>query len=324
MEENSNAKWIVIGSLVLAVIVGLVWAERSYEEPLHMNADDADHMAERLKPIELGEDDGAVVLALPGKKTGSEDTNKAVAVGALPAPMRRAVMPLETGSGGIKVELDTNHWLTGRVVLSGSPPPALPVAMDPDCAAAAKQLNGGRTPMTDDFVVGKESALADVVVTVEGFVGKLEMADRPSVEISIEGCLPRPKVAMAMVGQPLGVKNRGEYVLSLKGWSKVAGNTVAENLILPGAPMSEMTFGAPEENIRLGFEELKWAEALVTVVSHPYYSVTDTNGVFRIPLPPKGTYRLKVFHRKLEPVYREITVAAEADMRADVGLVYRP
>ncbi len=323
MEETSKAKWIVIGGLVLAVVVAMVLAKRSYEEPLHMNARQADHVSDRLKPIRLGEDDGAVVLALPKRKNGGNGTNPAVAVGAFPERLDAAGPPRRFSPSGPWVTLNTNHWLTGTVRLGGTPPPARPLPMDADCSVAAKKLNDGRMPTTRDFVMGPNGGLADVVVTIEGFKGRVDMPTPPILEYVIEGCQLRPKVAACMIGQTLRIRNRDGEVRSVQAMSQIPGNAMSENLLLPGAPSPDIMFLGPEENLRITVAELKWADAFVTVQVHPYFAVTDSDGAFRFPLPPKGSYRLKAFHRKLDPVSRELTIEADADRRSDFRLVYR-
>jgi hypothetical protein len=86
-----------------------------------------------------------------------------------------------------------------------------------------------------------------------------------------------------------------------------------------------------------------WMDATIVVAPHPYYAVTDTDGVFRFDDVPPGTYTVVAWHegvrivrKELEQekvkkyVYeepyilrREIVVPADGDARTSFALTLR-
>ncbi|HSE90632.1 MAG TPA: hypothetical protein VLJ79_30765, partial [Candidatus Binatia bacterium] len=55
--------------------------------------------------------------------------------------------------------------------------------------------------------------------------------------------------------------------------------------------------------------------AYIHVFDHPYFAVTDEQGLFTIPNLPAGTYVLKAWHEDLGVRSQEITVAESGEVR---------
>ena len=58
--------------------------------------------------------------------------------------------------------------------------------------------------------------------------------------------------------------------------------------------------------------------AYVVVVPSRFRAITDRDGAFRIDNVPPGRYELWLWHARLEPVSREVTVTADQSTRVDL------
>ena len=60
--------------------------------------------------------------------------------------------------------------------------------------------------------------------------------------------------------------------------------------------------------IRIRCDVHSWMTAWWVVQEHPYYALTDTDGVFSLEEIPPGTYTLEAWHETLGTITRAVTV----------------
>src|SRR5262245_53347854 len=84
------------------------------------------------------------------------------------------------------VQIATAGELTGKVTLSGTPPPEKEIAPLKEDATCGKLQSG--MPMTKFYVVGPNKELADVVVIVKGLEGKSTGASAAPAVLDQKGC----------------------------------------------------------------------------------------------------------------------------------------
>lgn len=321
MKEGSNIKWIVAG--VAVVVIGAFWfrAAQNYEEPLHITPKAAHKAVDTLKGLQEEASDGSAVIPLPGRE---------------PMPIDDPVKPLKGNSSsagkgqGSKViidnklpELNTANWITGRVILKGNAPAPKPLAVDANCTAIAKQTFPGQTLMTRDFRVGKDNGLADVIVKLNDIDDTMAGAEMNPILLSVKGCQLHPVVLVCVTGQPVHLRNLDQEFHDLRAVPKIMPNSPLNYMLFPKGPATIMNFQKAEEDVRVTIDERPWAEAYLTIVEHPYFSVTDSNGVFRIPLPPKGNFKIKASHRKLASKSGTVTVSEGKDSVLNFELEYK-
>lgn len=66
----------------------------------------------------------------------------------------------------------------------------------------------------------------------------------------------------------------------------------------------------------------KWMSAWWVVTEHPYHSVSDPKGQFKISDVPAGTYKLSAWHEKLGKQTQEVTVKDGQDTK--VSFAFKP
>ena len=217
---------------------------------------------------------------------------------------RRPVTPLDHTSTGV---------IRGAVRLDGPAPPATMVSMGgiPECAA----LHTG--PVGSGDVVVHDGAVENAFVYLKEGLGDRVFAvpDAPVV-VDQGGCLFRPRVAGAMVGQPIRFTNADAVLHNVHG---TPGASSAWNFGLP-VKGSERTVRVthPEVMIHVRCDLHPWMHAYLGVLDHPYFAVTGGDGTFTLADVPPGHYVVAVWHERLGT--REIPVTLEPRATAEAQL----
>ena len=124
-------------------------------------------------------------------------------------------------------------------------------------------------------------------------------------------CVYEPYVSGVMTNQKFNVRNSDPVMHNVHPTPKNPANKEF-NLGQPTkGQVNEKSFPAPEILVRFKCDVHPWMFAYVGVVDHPYFAVTDKNGVFTLPSDlPAGTYTIEAFHVKAGAVTQQITVGA--------------
>ena len=202
--------------------------------------------------------------------------------------------------------------IQGRVTFRGPAQGNTVIRMgrDPKCS----QLNAGKQVLQESAVVGRDGAVANVFVRLEGTFAPVPVPSDPVV-INQKGCIYGPRVAGVRVGQKLRLVNSDPLLHNVHS-SSAAGNSF--NTAEPMAGQSyEFTPKAEELMLKLGCDIHTWMTAYVGVVSHPYFAVTAAAGTFEIPRVPPGTYTLHAWHERFGELKKPVTVKAGASVTAD-------
>ena len=183
----------------------------------------------------------------------------------------------------------------GKVLFEGTAPAVQEflVRGNPECAALHL---GGKIP-SEELVVNN-GALQNVFVYVkEGLEGRRYPVPSQAVTIENKNCVYTPHMIGAQVGQPVILLNSDPTLHNVHSFSK---NSKAWNLGLPFQGMKQTKkFEAPEVMVHLKCDVHPWMSGYVGVLPHPYFSVTDGNGIFEIKNLPPGEYLIEAWHEKL-------------------------
>lgn len=193
--------------------------------------------------------------------------------------------------------------ITGKMTLTGTPPPEKELPLDPTCGKTRSDK-----PTTRFYIVGPGGGLADVFVYLkEGVANKPAPSAKPAV-LDQKGCEYIPYVIGLQTKQKLLVKNSDPVLHNVHPTPAVAGNKESNRAQLPNGPDQEYAFDNPEVLLRYKCDVHPWMFAYVGVVDHPYFAVSAKDGTFKIPNVPPGTYTIEAFHRKGGTQTQKITV----------------
>ena len=214
-----------------------------------------------------------------------------------PAP---AATPAAAPSGATE-----NTAITGSVVFEGTVPTGSKVAMDADPVCQMQRGQPGQ--MTEDVAV-KDGKLKNVFVYVTAGLSGSYPAPTTPATLNQQGCWYLPHVIGLQVNQPLEIVNSDGTLHNVN-----AKPTINQpfNVAQPMQGMkTTKKFAKAEIGIKVKCNVHPWMHAYIHVVDHPFFSVSDDAGAFRLQGLPAGTYTLEAWHEKLGAAAQTVTVAA--------------
>jgi plastocyanin len=199
--------------------------------------------------------------------------------------------------------------ITGTITFNGKPPALRPLAMDADPACAKK--HSGPVP-NEMLALGSGNTMGNVMVWVSKGLpaGKTWPVPGTPVVMDQNGCQYKPHVMGIMVGQPYKILNSDGVLHNIHTLPKV---NPAFNKGMP-ATLKETTtkFEKPEAVFHVKCDVHPWMSAYVAVFTHPFFSVTNTDGKFTISGLDPGTYEITAWHERLGTQTASVTVGATA------------
>jgi len=205
---------------------------------------------------------------------------------------------------GVAVAAST---ITGTITFDGKPPALKPIAMDADPVCAKKHT----TPAPSEaLVLGSGNTMGNVLVWVSKGLpaGKTWPVPPTPVTLDQNGCQYKPHVMGIMVGQTYKILNSDGILHNIHTLPKV---NASFNKGMPGTLKEATTvFSKPEAVFTIKCDVHPWMQAYMAVFTHPFFSVTGTDGKFTISGLDPGTYEITAWHEKLGTQTASITVGA--------------
>ncbi|MEE8526776.1 MAG: TonB-dependent receptor [Thermoanaerobaculia bacterium] len=226
------------------------------------------------------------------------------------------VFPLEALAAGT---------VEGKVVFNGRPRrnPLIQMGADPNCLS----INAGKKVVQEFVSLNRDKTVDNVFIHITDEVAGGSAPSEP-VLIEQEGCIYHPRIAGAMVGQKLKVRNNDSTLHNIHSLSE------SKNGFNVGQPKAGMEHEFPlrqsEVMLRLKCDVHPWMIGFIGIKSHPYFAVSGDGGSFRIENVPAGTYNLQAWQEKLGTVDQQIevkdgeTVTVELAYGASESAALRP
>jgi len=197
--------------------------------------------------------------------------------------------------------------VTGTVTFDGKAPNLKPLAMDADPACAKKHS----APVPGEaLVLGGGNTMGNIMVWVSKGLpaGKTWPAPKTPAVLDQNGCQYKPHVMALMVGQPYKILNSDGIVHNVHALPKI--NKPFNRPMPATVKEATVTFDKAEANFPIKCDVHPWMNAFVGVFSHPFFSVTGTDGKFTISGLDPGTYEITAWHERLGTKTATVTVAA--------------
>jgi plastocyanin len=243
------------------------------------------------------------VAALPGCGGGGGEETAAPAADRAPAAASApAVDASQTGS------------IKGVVTAVGAADADVTIKMDADPVCAGLHTS----PVESETTLANASGqLANVLVYVKS-PGLTGPAPSTPLVLSQQGCIYHPHVAAMVAGQTLKVVNQDPTLHNVHALAKA--NTEF-NQAQPFQNMElERKFDKTEMAIHVKCDVHPWMQSYITVLPHPYFSVTGADGSFSISGVPAGSYEVEAWHETLGTKTGQVTVTAGGS--ADLSLAF--
>jgi len=195
--------------------------------------------------------------------------------------------------------------ITGKVKLSGTPPPEKQIQLDPTCGKLHDK------PMTTrHYVTGADGGLGNVFVYIKEGAKSAPAPAGKGPTLDQVGCEYTPYVMGVQAGQHFDVKNSDPFLHNVHSMPKVEGNK-EKNVGQPIPMKSDFVFDKPEVLLKFKCDVHAWMFAYVGVVDHPYFAVTDKDGNFKISGVPAGDYTIEAYHLKAGAKTEKVNVTGD-------------
>lgn len=136
------------------------------------------------------------------------------------------------------------------------------------------------------------------------------------VKIDQIGCRYVPHFVAARVGQPVRFTNSDPGTHNIR--SLAIKRNAEINFLFNEGGEQVISFTRPEI-VKLVCDVHPWMRGYIGVFDHPFYSVTNADGQFRLDGVPAGDYKVRAYHEKWGTLNGEVAVtaggAAELDFK---------
>jgi len=195
--------------------------------------------------------------------------------------------------------------ITGTVKYEGKVPTMKPLIMNADPVCAAKHDEPARV---ETLVLGEGQTMANIMVTIKsGLLDKeYPLPEEPAL-LDQDGCIYKPHVLAVQAGQKIEILNSDGTLHNIHALPKINEEF---NQAMPKfrKKMTKTFDQVEEEPFPIKCDVHPWMGAWVAVFAHPYYDVTEKDGVYTLDGLEPGTYEVQAWHERLGPRTQTVTV----------------
>jgi hypothetical protein len=198
--------------------------------------------------------------------------------------------------------------IAGEVKFVDNPPRLLPIKVTKD------QDYCGETLRNETYLIEANGGLKNVVVFIESAPSGGPADPQKENFLYNDGCRYAPRVLAFQKGERLRIKSHDPKLHIPHGY---LGERTVFNLSLP---FKNATIDATSKIRQAGIMKIvcdthAWMLGFVHVFDHPFFAVTNEQGLFAIPDLPPGSYVLKAWHEDGGIQSQEIIIPESGDVR---------
>ena len=135
--------------------------------------------------------------------------------------------------------------------------------------------------------------------------------------IDQQGCEYSPYVSGAMVNQKILIRNSDPVLHNVHAMPATQGNKESNMAQLPKSKDLDYSFPKEEMFLKFKCDVHPWMFSYVTILNHPFFSVSAKDGTFKIENVPPGKYTIEAAHRKAGKQTMEVEVPATGSKTAN-------
>jgi hypothetical protein len=218
-------------------------------------------------------------------------------------------------SGYTVITVTNGGTITGTVKWTGPVPkaPKLPITKDAGVCDPASH----KTRDLERLLIDSDGGVANTVVFLKD-ISKGKAMDLPEgrQQLDQKSCRYVPHIMLVPQGGALQAKS-SDPVLHTVHMTGAASNNIPFPMQNQVIPISMPSNGSVELKCNAGHV---WMNAEILVVKHPYYSVTDEHGSFKLTDVPPGEYEIEAWHEGWQNLSEEtvLDVAAQVKVKRPV------
>ncbi|MDP6052335.1 MAG: carboxypeptidase regulatory-like domain-containing protein [Candidatus Latescibacteria bacterium] len=203
--------------------------------------------------------------------------------------------------------------INGTVTLDGVAPPVETYTPNKDA-----EVCGAEERTAEDILLGPEQGIKNVVVSITNLSKPVALDRSITGMMDQKGCLFTPHIVQVAAGAPMTFLNNDHMLHNIHTISEA---NLSTNKAQPGF-MKKMTgtFSLPEM-IKVQCDVHSWMSAWIVVQEHPFYAVTDEQGLFTMAHVPPGIYTLKYRHERFGEQRQEVEVREAETTPADLAFI---
>ena len=155
--------------------------------------------------------------------------------------------------------------------------------------------------MNEILVLGENKEMAHIIVKVtKGLPDKEWPVPEEPYKMTQKGCKYSPHVNVVRLGQTIYVRNPDKIFHNVNcGPSE---NAPANRAMPANVRVIEINFDKLEpEPFRFKCDVHPWTMAWCAVIDHPFFDVTEKDGVYEIKDLEPGQYEIEAWHERLGP-----------------------
>ncbi len=206
--------------------------------------------------------------------------------------------------------------VSGVVKYAGPRPKRTPIYLIEGYGKISECGKGYKALLMENLIVGTEGGLANTFVYVSKGVEKKDYPlPKQSAVLDQKMCMYRPRIQGVRVGQEFVMRNSDGVIHNVRSFSFI--NRAFNIAQPPKSDDRKRVFDTQEKSIKIGCDFHPWMTAYIFVVDHPYFTVTDEKGQFKIGGLPKGDYTVTAWHEEFGRQKAKISVDETGSAKVD-------
>lgn len=176
----------------------------------------------------------------------------------------------------------------------------MPVTLD-------KHICGEGPKKAENLLISEQDRIQNTVISLLKIPKGLPAnVAGESLKLDQQECVFIPHILIVPVNTEFDVLNSDRV---MHNFHAIATSNKEINVNQTKTRRRKLTFSYTHpEIIRVVCDVHSWMRAWIIVTEHPYYSISDKNGRFRLENVPEGSYQVKAWHEELGELIRDVNV----------------
>ena len=214
--------------------------------------------------------------------------------------------------GSIAANQETGT-IRGKISLDTDSPPLPQIVVD-------KTVDFCGETLTDPVLIIQEKGIKGAVVSLQWKQEAVQTKQKtpPPVSLKSQNCLFHPRIQATQVGAYLHLNSGDKTAHNPHGWWNNTKTVFNITLLDPSLKFKRKLRRAG--TYRVECDTHTWMKSYILVFNHPFFAVTDENGIFMLKNIPVGKHTVRVWHEILGEHTAKVVVTARKETQQNFEL----